>query len=117
MYEINQYLSKYWSKYPQEQSCDPSYIDIKSFIENGGSYFLKDNIFIIYKLENTSANILHYWCDMKDMTKNIIKKTLTNHRAFINSLDMPVYSESIKDLFKRNYLVAFDTNRNLWRWI
>jgi len=117
MLEINKYLSNYWSKYPQEQLCDPSYLDIKRFIENGGKYFLKDNIFIVYKINEASADILHYWCDMKDMSKNIIKNTLINHKKFIKSLNVPAYSKSVKDLFKRKYLVEFNEIKKSWRWL
>lgn len=115
--KINNYLSRYWAKYPAELECDPPYKKIIAWINNGGKYFLKDNIFIIYSVNDKLAAIMFYWCDMKDIPRKILKNTLKNHKEFINSLPVPAYSRAIKELFDRKYLVSYDDKTKLWRWL
>lgn len=115
--EINTYLDKYWDKYPNEKSNDPSKKQIESWLNSGGLYFLKENIFILYQVNSKLAEIVFYWCDMKKIPITILRNTLKNHKKFINSFKVPIYSSDIKDLFKRNYLVLFNNKTNLWRWI
>ena len=114
---ISNYLDKYWEKYPNEKSNDPSKEDIEAWINRGGSFFLKENILILYTLCNELAEIVFYWCDMKDIPKEKLKNTLKNHKKFIRSLKVPTYSKAIKELFNRNYLIHFNKETNLWRWI
>lgn len=113
---INDYLSRYWVKYPIEQKNDPSISQIHSFINNGGSYFLKDNIFILYRMGEDISEIVFYWCDMGGMPLKKIKSTLRSHKEFIKSLGTKVYSRDIKKLFSRDYLVEYDEKLKLWRW-
>lgn len=115
--EINSYLDNYWIKYPQEKAHDPSKDEIFTWLKSGGNHFIKDNIFILYTLNEKLAEIVFYWCDMKDIPKNILRNTLKNHKEFIKSLNVPVFSRDIKELFNRKYLISFDKNTNIWRWL
>lgn len=115
--EIYIYLDKYWGKYPDEKSNDPSKKEIKAWLNSGGLHFIKENIFILYNINNKLAEIVFYWCDMKDIPRNILIKTLRNHKKFIKSLTVPTYSKHIKELFNRKYLINYNKKTNLWRWI
>ena len=115
--EINSYLDRYWKKYPNEISNDPTKQQIESWLNSGGLHFIKENIFILYQINDKLAEIVFYWCDMKDVPRDVLRRTLSNHKKFIKSLKVPVYSRAIKELFNRDYLVSFNNKTNLWRWI
>lgn len=115
MCSIEKYLTEYWNKYPQEKEHDPSLDDINIFLECGGKYYLSKHLFILYLTRSSYIEIAMYWCDLVNISRKDFNQEMKNHRNFIGSFFLPVYSQTIKDKFNRKYLGSFESDGK-WRW-
>jgi len=117
MKDIEEYLTKYWEKYPQEKENDYTIEEVKEALSSVCNYFLDEHLFILYSEVDTHVYVYCYWCDVTNISKRELKKEFITHKRFIKSFNKPVYIPSMKSSFIRDYMIEYDNELKLWRFL
>ena len=110
---IEQFLDRYYKRYPSELELDPTIDDIYKAIGNGVSVYVDSNILVLYSLLSDGVMIYHYWCDAKYEVSIAYKQ----HKKFVRLFDCDVYIRSCKLFYNRKYVYEYISSLSMYKFI
>lgn len=117
MKDYEEFMQRYWTKYPLEEAIDYSLDEITELIDSGLSYYLTEFMFVIYDELSDVIDMQFYCIDAGGHERNTLKKVYVQHKRFVAMFDKPVVISDLKEFYQRSGIAVYDNKQKQWRFV
>lgn len=110
---VEQFLDRYYLRYPDERSSDPSIEELYNLIGKGIHMYLDSNILILYSMFKDGVVIKHYWCDAEYEPRTAYKQ----HKKFVRLFNCNVYIGTCKVFYNRKYIYDYSDELSMYIYV
>lgn len=117
MKDYEEFMQRYWTKYPLEEAIDYSLDEITELIDSGLSYYLTEFMFVIYDELSDGISVQFYCIDMGDYDQRTVRKVFVGHKRFVAMFDKPVVISDLKEFYQRKSIAIYSNKQKHWRFV